>query len=187
MAAPIDRLRRFRPLSVRLALACAVILAVTTWSLFIRPPTGRPERADAVVVLSGTWDTRVEEGLRLVRTGVAPTLVFVGEVDSPSAADVCDGRSGLVAEVVCLRPEPDDTRTEVRAAAELAERRNWRSLVLVTSTYHVSRAGSLLRRCYSGRVAVVGTDLPAGIHVTPRLLAHEWGALVRDLVIEGDC
>lgn len=175
-------------LPIRLALVCALVLPAATWALFVRPSTGVPERADAVVVLSGTWETRVEEGLRLLRSGVVPTLVFVGRVDSPAAARVCQKEASLEADdVICLMPEPDNTRKEVRAAAQLAERRGWRSLILVTSTHHVSRAGLLLRRCYSGRVDVVGTDLPAGIHLTMRLFAHEWGGLLRDLVWERDC
>ena len=170
-----------------LVVVWALLVSVATWWLFVRPATGAPERADAAIVLSGTWETRVEEGIRLARTGVVPTLVFVGRVDSPAAARLCEDQAGLVAEVICLVPELDNTRTEVRAAAELAERRGWRSLVLVTSTHHVSRAGMLLRRCYSGRVAVVGTDLPPGIHLTPRLFGHEWGALLRDLLIRRGC
>jgi uncharacterized SAM-binding protein YcdF (DUF218 family) len=182
-------MRRYIRGSLALVLLGALVVPVGTWWLFVRPSSDAPGRADAAVVLSGTWETRVEEGVRLLQSGVVPTLVFVGRVDSPAAASVCEGRgeASLGADVICLLPEPDNTRNEVRAAAQLAERRGWRSLVLVTSTHHVSRAGMLLRRCYSGRVDVVGTDLPAGIHLTPSLFAHEWGALLRDVVFRRGC
>lgn len=172
-----------------LMLLCALVVSVATWWLFVRPSTDAPDRADAAVVLSGTWETRVEEGLRLLQSGVVATLVFVGHVDSPAAERVCGsgGEADFRSDVICLLPEPDNTRTEVEAAAQLAERRGWRSLLLVTSTHHVSRARMLLRRCYSGRIDVVGTDLPAGIHLTPSLLAREWGALLRDLVVKMGC
>ena len=168
-------------------LVVAALLGAMTWRLFIRPATHVPRRADAVVVLSGTWETRILEGMRLVRRGVASELVFVGVTDSPMARDVCSGVTRLPARVTCLHPDPDSTRTEVRAAARLAEQRGWRSLVLVTSTFHVTRGGLLLRRCFDGGVDVVGTDLPAGIHLTPRLLLREWGGLLHATVVRRAC
>ncbi|MFP5318560.1 MAG: YdcF family protein [Acidimicrobiia bacterium] len=187
MTAPARRGRRALRVVFTVVLLSVVVFPAATWWLFVRPPTGVPDRADAAIVLSGTWEKRVEEGLRLLRTGVVRTVVFVGRIDSPAAADLCDGGSHPDGEVVCLLPEPDNTRTETQAAADLAERRGWRSLVLVTSTHHVSRAGMLLRRCYRGELHVVGTDLPAGIRLTPRLLTYEWGALLRDFVVGRRC
>jgi uncharacterized SAM-binding protein YcdF (DUF218 family) len=168
-------------------LVVAALLGAATWRLFIHPSTHVPARADAVVVLSGTWETRIIEGMRLVRNGVASELVFVGVADSPMAGEVCSGAIDLHARVTCLHPDPDSTRTEVRAASRLAERRGWHSLVLVTSTFHVSRGGLLLRRCFDGDVDVVGTALPAGIHLSPRLLLREWGGLVHATVLERSC
>jgi uncharacterized SAM-binding protein YcdF (DUF218 family) len=162
-------------------------LAGATWLLFVHPSRSLPRRADAVVVLSGTWETRLLEGIRLVQNGVAPELVFVGRSDSPTATEVCDGTRELRAKVTCLLPNPDTTRTEVREAARLAEREGWRSLVLVTSTFHVTRAELLLDRCFDGKVDSVGTDLPMGIHLTPRILLREWGGLAEAAILQRSC
>jgi uncharacterized SAM-binding protein YcdF (DUF218 family) len=168
-------------------LVIALVLAAATFRFFVKPSVRLPKRADAVVVLSGTWETRLLEGMRLVENGVAPELVFVGRSDSPTATEVCNGSRELRANVTCLRPDPDTTRTEVREAARLANREGWRSLVLVTSTFHVTRARLLLDRCFDGRVDSVGTDLPAGIHLTPRLLLREWGGLAQAAVLKRSC
>jgi uncharacterized SAM-binding protein YcdF (DUF218 family) len=38
---------------------------------------------------------------------------------------------------------------------DLAARRGWRSVVVVTSTYHARRAQLLLGRCFDGRLQIV--------------------------------
>jgi hypothetical protein len=57
------------------ALALAVLLAVTTGRLFVWPVTDPPDRADAVLVFAGKRE-RLAEGIRLMRVGVAPVLVI---------------------------------------------------------------------------------------------------------------
>jgi uncharacterized SAM-binding protein YcdF (DUF218 family) len=60
--------------------------------------------------------------------------------------------------------------------AALAERSGWRSVVLVTSSYHVRRAGWLLGRCYQGRVQTVAARPRPTLSLTATI-AHEWLAL----------
>ena len=132
-----------------LALGAVVVVPIgLSYPLFVFPPTDKPGRADAVVVFAGADGERQEEGLRLVRDGVAPVLVISdGGLPGSRNARVCRERpAGL--RLVCLTPSPATTRGEARAFADLAEREGWSSLVLVTSTYHVRRASLLLGRCY---------------------------------------
>src|SRR4051812_31216449 len=77
--------------------------------LFLWPASHRPTAADAVVVLSGDFGDRLTKALQLMRAGVAPTLVIDGEPDYARMAQLCTGDEPF--EVVCLRPEPDSTRT----------------------------------------------------------------------------
>jgi uncharacterized SAM-binding protein YcdF (DUF218 family) len=178
---------RLRPLVVLLAVV-AVALAGLTYPLFVFPSTDEPGRADAVVVFAGGDGERQEGGARLVREGVAPVLVISdgGEPDGPRAGLCRERPPGL--RLYCFTPDPATTRGEARRFAELADREGWRSLVLVTSNYHVLRAGLLLERCYDGRVRRVGTPL-RNDHSweTGKQLAGEWLAVGAALTLTRSC
>lgn len=140
---------------------------------FLRPSSDPVGPADAVVVLSGDRGDRLALGRRLVREGVAPVLVLAGEPDFAEADRLCQAEVPF--EVVCLRPRPDSTRAEARAAADLATRRGWDSLVVATSEAHVSRTRLLFERCVEGNVAVVGTSTRyEDLRTRIRVIAHEW-------------
>ncbi len=130
-----------------LLLAAAVVaLIVASFPLFVFPEQDRPGKADAVVVLAGGKD-RLPKALRLMGEGVARTLVI--DRNRPKAPDleraVCAGRYPF--RVLCIEAEPYSTRGEAEAVARLAARRGWRSIVVVTSTYHVTRARLIFHRC----------------------------------------
>jgi uncharacterized SAM-binding protein YcdF (DUF218 family) len=177
-----------RRLLVALVVLVAVALVALTYPLFVFPSTDEPGRADAVVVFAGGDGERQEEGLRLVREGVAPVLVISdgGEPDAPRARLCRQPPAGV--RLYCFTPNPATTRGEARRFAELADREGWRSLVLVTSTYHVLRAGLLLERCYDGRVRRVGTPL-RNDHSweTGKQLAGEWLAVGVALTLRRSC
>jgi uncharacterized SAM-binding protein YcdF (DUF218 family) len=170
-----------------LVLAAAVLVGLTV-PLFVSPPTDEPGRADAVVVFAGGDGERQEEGVRLVREGVAPALVISdGGLPGSRKAQVCREPPAGV-RLYCLSPDPATTRGEARMFAELAEREGWGSLVLVTSTYHVRRAGLLLGRCHGGQVRRVATPLFNDYRwETGRQLAGEWLALGAALTLQRSC
>ena len=95
--------------------------------------------ADAIVVLGGRAN-RLPVALRLWRDGVAPTLV------------VFNATAAGEGEHLYLRPDPYTTRGEARATARLARDRGWRSIVVVTSSYHAPRARLIFRRAFDGEV-----------------------------------
>lgn len=139
--------------------------------MFIWPAVDHPRTADAIVVLSGDHGERLAAALRLVRDGVASTLVLDGEPDFARARDLCAG--GEPYEVICLRPRPDNTRSEAQAAARLATERHWNRLVVVTTTTHVTRARLLFERCHRGSLAVVGAPAPYDWRTRIRATSHE--------------
>jgi uncharacterized SAM-binding protein YcdF (DUF218 family) len=140
------------------------------------PVEENPRHADAVVVLSGDH-LRLGEALELMTRHVAPTLV-ISDGQAPGWREgnrLC--RSGAPFRVLCFRPDPYSTRGEAREIARLASRRRWRSVLVVTSTYHVTRARLLFRRCVDGRVSVTGTVyqrslLPLVVFLEPAKLAY---------------
>jgi hypothetical protein len=176
----------------RLLLVLATLVAawlVSCLVLFVWPPgeSGAPEHADVVVVLSGD-KKRLEPGLELIRRGIAPVLAISTVTRTPrwrQAVDLCRrGRYGG-ARVVCFDAVPFSTRGEARAIARLAHENGWTSVVVVTSTFHVTRARMLFRRCYRGTLAVVGT--PSTWWKLPDEWASETGKLLVQLTFQRSC
>jgi uncharacterized SAM-binding protein YcdF (DUF218 family) len=104
-------------------------------------------------VLAGGQEHRLDEGLRLWRRGVSPTLVISdGRADGWARANRLCGEP----RVRCFRPDPYSTRGEARWAS----RQGWDSLVVVTSTYHIRRTRELFERCFEGELSVREADTP---------------------------
>ena len=76
-------------------------------------------------------------------------------------------------EVVCLRPDPDSTLAEARAAAGLVAARRWQTVVVVTSRSHISRARLLFRRCVPAEISMVATEPPYGLRKKVGATRHE--------------
>ena len=168
-----------------LALAVVVWLALCAL-LFVWPREDDPRRADAVVVLSGGRKARLDKGLELVRRNVADTLVIS---DGRAAGwiranQLCaNGADGF--RVVCFKPDPYSTQGEAEAIARLGRERGWRSVTVVTSTFHVFRARMLVERCFAGKVDAVGA--PYQLRYLPAALFWETGKLTYALTVERDC
>ncbi len=169
-----------------MAAAVVVVGVLATVRLFVWPAVDDPTSADAVLVLAGGRGERIALGMRLMREGVAPVLVLVGEQTEPEADRLCRGGQPSF-ELVCLPRGPTSTRTEARAAARLASDRQWRSLVLVTSSYHVTRSRMIHDRCFPGDLDVVGAKAPLGFFSLVPLVTKEWAALVHTATVSRDC
>ena len=158
-----------------------VVLLVAAWAAVVArfvlwPAQDEPRPADAVVVLAGDH-LRLGKALELMTRRVAATLV-ISDGLAPGwrqANRLC--RGGARFRVVCFRPEPYSTRGEARTVARMAAARGWRSVVVVTSTYHVTRARLLFDRCVDARVSVTGSTyqrslIPLEVFLEPAKLAH---------------
>lgn len=170
-------LRRAILLLLEVLAVGALVLAAVVW-----PPLHEPGHADAVVVLSGDGN-RLPVALRLMDRKVAPTLVFVGTPDTIEMANLCKEPHPF--EAICLHPEPDSTRAEARATGRLARERGWESIVVVTTTYHASRAGLLFRRCFDGQVDLVAEYPRHGKDFARRAIVHEWLGILYATVSRG--
>jgi uncharacterized SAM-binding protein YcdF (DUF218 family) len=168
-------------------LLLAAVLAVLglTAKLFVWPVENSPARADAVVVLAGS-KPRLTKGLELMRRRVAPTLVISDGLAPkwPEANRLCRNDSARF-RVVCFRPNPYSTRGEAQRVGRMARNRRWRTVILVTSTYHVTRARLLFKRCLDGRVRAVS----AGYSLTelPQNVFWEWVKLAAAETVERGC
>ena len=178
----------FRLLRIAIGLTALVVAFVAaTLYLFVFPHTDPPGHADAVVVLSGGHNWRLDPGIRLVEQGVAPTLVISAAfLDSKwtKAHEICrNGIRGV--HVICPTPDPYSTQGEARMIARLARQHGWHKVDVVTSRYHVFRARMLIRRCYHGGLAMVGTHYPW--LSAPLEWISEWGKLIVQETVERNC
>jgi uncharacterized SAM-binding protein YcdF (DUF218 family) len=151
------------------------------------PSTDNPGTADAVVVLSGGRDRRLDPALALMRRGVAPVLVISGAGLDPEwleARRLCANGSRDF-RILCFDPNPYSTRGEAETIARLAQQRGWRKVDVVTSRYHVFRARIVIERCYHRRLAMIGASAsPWDTFVS---WFSEWGKLLYQLTIQTNC
>src|SRR5690606_18214088 len=91
------------------------------------------------------------------------------------------------AEVVCFQPDPDRTVGEARHVGALARGRGWARIAVVTSTYPVTRARLLFRRCVDGEVVMVAAPTPRTPRGLARNLPREAAGLVAALTVERGC
>src|SRR5205823_5133085 len=84
-----------------------------------------------------------DPALALMRRRVAPVLAISGAFLDPKwtkAHRLCRGEEGPTRyRVLCFVPQPYSTRGEARAIARLAVQHGWRRVIVVTSTFHVTR------------------------------------------------
>ena len=167
-----------------IALWIVAACAFFTWSPWQR---GAPAKADVVVVLSGGRE-RLPPALTLIRRGVAKTLAIssVSRTEPwPLGRRVCSTRRYAGAKVLCFDAVPYSTRGEAETVARLAVEHHWSRIVVVTSDFHVTRAYLLFRRCFSGRLWMVG------VRRTWWKLPVEWvsetGKLVYQLTARRTC
>jgi uncharacterized SAM-binding protein YcdF (DUF218 family) len=180
-------MRRSVPGRILLVGLVLLVTLAAAGAWLARPVTGPAGRSDVVLVLAGGWGERAVTGARLARQGGAPVLVFSdGGRPGSSAGQLCKQRFAGV-RVLCLTPEPSTTRGEARAFAELAGREGWRSVTVVTSSYHRHRAGLLVSRCFPGTVHTVGASPNrAGPLIAP-VAARESAALLATLTVQQGC
>lgn len=149
----------------RRPLLIGIALVVAAWAVFgclvvIDPTINRLQHADAVFVLGGPdVDGRAAYGLELAAQGYAKTVaISVVDPRQSSVYRQCtDGVPGLT--VLCFPPDPATTQGEARQLRAYAKQYGWRSVIVVTSSYHISRARWILDRCFSGNLIM--RDAPA--------------------------
>jgi uncharacterized SAM-binding protein YcdF (DUF218 family) len=176
----------------RVLLVLAVLVAAwlaACMVLFVWPPaeTGAPAHADAVVVLSGST-ARLPPAEQLIQDGVAPVLALSSVAATPNwkaARRLCRAGRYAGARVLCFEASPYSTRGEAETVARIARSRGWRSLVVVSSTFHLTRASMLFRRCYDGRLWFVGA--PKTWWRLPQEWASETGKLLVQTTFERGC
>lgn len=131
-----------------------------------------PAKADAIVVLSGSFPDRIMEGVALYKDGFAPRLVLCREPPNPALdrleeigvhvrrgselnRDVAE-RLGVPASAIEIveRAAPS-TFSEARQVLRHARDHGYDSILLVTSKYHTKRAAWIYRYLAGDAIRII--------------------------------
>ena len=111
-------------------------------------------KADAIVVLAG-GKGRVEEGIRLFRDSRAAYLFFIGVDPAVRKTDLYRPRHGdPSSEKVILEKASRNTLENAIFGRDLIVRHGARSIVLITSRYHMKRASLLFRNALPREISI---------------------------------
>ncbi|WP_226760799.1 YdcF family protein, partial [Arthrobacter sp. SO3] len=167
------------PRRIRRSLAAvsgaALLWLVLAIQLFVNVDPLTVHRTDAVIMLGGAASERLPVAQRMQRELNVPLLVLSHtDTQGNAAADgICNSATFPNPGLVCFRPTGMDTRSEADIIAELAGANGWTSVTVVTSSYHVTRAGRLIGQCTAAEVQMVASH--------PALSPGQW---LRRFIIE---
>jgi uncharacterized SAM-binding protein YcdF (DUF218 family) len=171
------------------AIAVGVLLVawlVAGYLVIADPTVNHPRHADAIVVL-GPPDSngRVDTALSLIRQHVATNLVIsVMSERQRQAKSLCSApQDGF--RVTCFQPHPATTRGEAEQVRDMARQHGWTSVVVVTSTYHVSRARMIFERCLDGTLYVVAARHGISVFTWAYQYLYQTGAYVKAVLQPG--
>lgn len=165
-----------------------VVLGFAGYPVFVRPQTEAPRRADAILVLGGTSSAqRYLRGLELAEQGLAPNLVLSNPYRPPDPVldGLCARRQSRFV-VQCFAPEPRTTLGEGRELGRLAVENGWRTVIVVTSTAHISRARYIIGKCFDGELVMVATPLRLSVPGWAWIYAYHSAGYVKSW-LQGAC
>jgi uncharacterized SAM-binding protein YcdF (DUF218 family) len=134
-------------------------------------PAPEPERADAIVALTGPSAERVNAAIRLLEQDKGRRVLISGvnrEVRRQELRALTPGSNRLFNCCVDLGFEAEDTIGNAQEIAAWAEAKNYDSLIVVTSDYHMPRALTEIR------AAAPGIELTPYAVETPSLDNSRW-------------
>jgi len=129
--------------------------------LLPQPLDGRP--SDAIVVLTGGAG-RIDRGLALLRAGAAKRM-FISGVDRTvrptELAAQYDTPNRLFECCITLGREAIDTRSNALETARWLDRRDYRTVRLITTDWHMRRAAFELRQTLPERTVLFYDAVPS--------------------------
>ncbi|WP_258190872.1 YdcF family protein [Arthrobacter sp. PAMC25284] len=156
--------------------------------LFVNTDPLTLHRTEAVIMLGGAASERLPAARQVQEKLGIPVLVLsqTDTLGNRIADAACGTATFPNPSLLCFRPPELDTRGEARAISRLVELNGWTSVTVVTSSYHVTRAGRLIRQCTGADVQMVAShpDLSAGQWL--RRFVIESGGLL-DVSLRPEC
>ncbi len=140
--------------------------------LLPQPLDSRP--TDAIVVLTGGAG-RIDRGIALLETKTAKRMLISGVDRSVRPGELAaeyDTPEALFACCITLGREAIDTRSNAIETARWLERRDYKTVRLITTDWHMRRAALELRQALPERVAIVYDAVPSRPSLT--ILVREY-------------
>lgn len=172
--------------------AGVVLGLVITWVTFsvntlVLPRTdAAPEHVDVIFVLGPPTPTRIALAERMMAAGVSDNLMLSVPVAGPNSVrtlPACIEKRSY--NVYCEQPKPFTTQGEARYLKRLSAARGWRSAIVITFTPQVSRARTLIQRCYAGDVSIISDEESISIAKWGYEMFYQTGAYVKALFNPG--
>lgn len=129
--------------------------------------------SDALVILSGGGDERLQYGAKLYDQGIARRIILTETDDVQSGTNTAMAFVNLdilassysipKARIVIARKTSTSTYEEAQAVKELMVERKWESLVVVTDSFHSRRTGMIFGKIFQGtgiKIRIEPVDVP---------------------------
>ena len=149
------------------------MLGFAWFAIFLpQPLDGR--QTDAIVVLTGGAG-RIDRGIALLQGGATKRMLISGVDRSVRPVELAaqyQAPETLFACCITLGREAIDTRSNAIETARWLERRDYKTVRLITTDWHMRRAALELRQALPGRVAIVYDAVPSRPSLT--MLAREY-------------
>ncbi|APZ99769.1 hypothetical protein BWQ93_15730 [Sphingopyxis sp. QXT-31] len=137
------------------------------WFALLPPLPAGAQKTDAIVVLTG-GPGRIDRALERLEAGDAKRLLISGvarEVKPRELAAEYKRPEELFDCCIALGFEAEDTRSNATEVATWVARRNYKSVRLITTDWHMRRAEYELARAVGDKVTIV----PDAVHSEPSL------------------
>ncbi len=196
MAANRARRRSWLRRGVSFAIAGVILLWLGGFLLFAaqlpRQSDERPVPADAIVVLTGGAG-RLQVGLQLLSAGKGEKMLISGVEPGITVAELQAGQGVDTDKFDCcieLGYRARDTRGNAMETAQWMARHGYRSLQLVTASYHMPRSLLLFHRAMPAVMLVANPVFPEHVKLakwwlfpgTMKLLAMEYSKYLISLL-----
>ena len=140
----------------------AWMLGFAWFAIFLpQPLDGRP--TDAIVVLTGGAG-RIDRGIDLMQEGAAKRMLISGVDRSVRPAELAaqyDAPERLFSCCITLGREAIDTRSNAIETARWLEKRDFKTVRLITTDWHMRRSALELRQALPGRITIVYDAVPS--------------------------
>ncbi|MET3811881.1 YdcF family protein [Arthrobacter sp. UYEF3] len=170
------------------ALGAAVLWLIVAVQLFVNVDPLSVHPTDAVIMLGGASSERLPVAQRIQQELGAPVLVL-SHTDTPGnkvADEACNTAQFPSPGLVCFTPADYDTRGEAQAIRKLIAANGWKSITVVTSSYHLTRAGRLMEQCTTADVQMVASHPDFSPVQWLRRFVIETGGLI-DVSLRPEC
>lgn len=127
------------------------------WFALLLPLPAAPAKTDAIVVLTG-GPGRIDRALERLEAGDAKRLLISGvdkDVKPRELAAEYHRPMRLFNCCIALGFEAEDTRSNATEVATWVARRNYRSIRLITTDWHMRRAEYEIKRALGDKVTIV--------------------------------